>query len=262
MAYDTCMNEIYVKNDEEIVIMRKGCQILAGVMRALEKNIEVGVSGLEIDALAERLIREAGCEPAFKGYGADNGEEPFPATICFSLNEGVVHGIPTERLIRDGDVVKIDIGLRFQGYYADMARTFLIGNVSEEAKKLVEVTQKGFYKGIKMIKDGSKLYDYAHAIQQYVEGEGFSLVRNLVGHGIGAQLHEAPQIPNYVNKKMHNFIFKKGMTIAIEPMVNVGGSETQISHDGWTFETMDGSLSAHYENTLLVTGQGVEILTK
>ncbi len=251
-----------IKTEEETHLMRSGCHILAGVMQALEEKVAVGVRGIEIDALAERMICDAGCEPAFKGYGGGNGEDAFPATICFSLNEGIVHGIPSERVICDGDVVKIDIGLCYKGYYADMARTFLIGTVSEEARKLAEVTRKAFFKGIATIKNGSTLYDYAYAVQKYVEGNNFSLVKNLVGHGIGKQLHEAPQIPNYVGKEMQNFIFKEGMTVAIEPMVNVGRDETQIANDGWTFETVDGSLSAHYENTILVTAHGVEILTQ
>lgn len=251
-----------IKTEEEIQLMRAGCHILAGVMQVLEEKVIVGVSGIEIDALAERMIRDAGCEPAFKGYGGENGEDAFPATICFSLNEGIVHGIPSQRVICDGDVVKIDIGLCYKGYYADMARTFLVGRVSDEAKKLADVTRKAFFKGTATIKHGSTLYDYAHTAQKYVESEGFSLVKNLVGHGIGKQLHEAPQIPNYVGKKMQNFTFKEGMTVAIEPMVNVGREETQIANDGWTFETVDGSLSAHYENTILVTARGAEILTQ
>jgi methionyl aminopeptidase len=256
------MENDIAKTEEDLMIMRKGCSLLAGVMRALGEKIVIGVNGLEIDALAEKMIRDAGCEPAFKGYGGDDGEIPFPATICFSLNEGIVHGIPSERIIRDGDVVKIDIGLRYKGYYADMARTFLVGNVSPQAQKLADVTQKSFFKGIATIKHGSTLVDYAQAVQKYVERNGFSVVKNLVGHGIGKQLHEAPQIPNYVSKKIPNFVFKKGMTVAIEPMVNVGSSETQIASDGWAFETADGSLSAHYENTLLVTAHGVDILTQ
>ena len=254
------MNEKLIKTEEEIAIMREGCQILAGVMEELEKKIVVGVSGLEVDALAEKMIRDAGCEPAFKGYGADSGD-PFPGTVCFSVNEGIVHGIPTERIIKDGDMIKIDIGLEHKKMFADMARSFLVGNVSSEAEELVEVTRKAFNKGLATVKHGSTLEEYAQAVQEYAEGRGYHMVKNLVGHGIGYNLHEAPQIPNYVSKRMNNFTFKKGMTVALEPMVNIGTEETQIADDGWTFETADGSLSAHWENTILVTERGNEILT-
>lgn len=255
------MNEQLVKTEEEIIIMREGCHILAQVMDAIEKKIAVGVSGLDIDELAESLIRDAGCEPAFKGYGADSGD-PFPGTVCFSLNEGIVHGIPSERKVVNGDVVKIDVGLKYKGLYADMARSFLVGDVSEEAKSLVETTHKAFNKGLATIKNGSTLYEYARAVQDHAQSKGYFMVKNLVGHGIGKKLHEAPQIPNYVSKKMTDFIFATGMTVALEPMVNAKTEETQIAQDGWTFETADGSLSAHWENTVLVTDNGAEILTK
>ncbi len=255
------MTKQFIKTTEEIEIMRVGCKILAGVMNELEERVDVGVTGLEIDDLAERLIREAECEPAFKGYGAQEGN-PFPATICFSLNEEIVHGIPTDRKICDGDVVKIDIGLVYKGYYADMARSFLVGNISDEAKKLVQTTQKAFYKGLATIKDGSTLIDFASAVQTHAQGQGYKMVKNLVGHGIGKQLHEAPQIPNYVDKNTKNFVFYKDMTVALEPMVNIGTEENEIAQDGWTFITSDGSLSAHYENTILVTKNGTEILTQ
>ncbi len=255
------MTKQFIKTIEEIKIMRAGCKILAGVMDKLEKKVDVGVTGLEIDDLAEQLIREAGCKPAFKGYGAEAGI-PFPATICFSLNGEIVHGIPTERKICNGDVVKIDIGLVYKGYYADMARSFLVGNTSDEAKKLVQTTQKAFYKGLATIKDGSTLIDFASAVQAYAQGQGYKMVKNLVGHGIGKQLHEAPQIPNYVDKNTKNFVFYENMTVALEPMVNVGTEENEIAQDGWTFITSDGSLSAHYENTVLVTKNGTEILTQ
>ncbi len=255
------MNTNFIKTTEEIEIMRKGCAILAGVILELENMIDVGVTGLEIDELAEQLICGAGCEPAFKGYGAESGN-PFPGTVCFSVNDGIVHGIPSNRMIVDGDVVKIDIGLIHEGYYADMARSFLVGNVSDEAVQLVETTRKAFYKGLATIKEGSTLFDFASAVQSHAEGKGYYMVKNLVGHGIGKDLHEAPQIPNYVGKKMNNFTFHAGMTVALEPMVNIGTSENKVSDDGWTFVTSDGSLSAHWENTILVTEKGTEILTQ
>jgi methionyl aminopeptidase len=255
------MREITIKTDEEIAIMREAGQILSGVMQAIEDMVAVGVSGNAIDAMAESMIIDAGCESAFKGYGADEGE-PFPATICFSINDGIVHGIPSERVIADGDVVKIDIGLRYNGYYADMARSFLVGNVTQEARELVDITRKAFHKGLATIKHGSSLYDYAHAVEQCAQSAGFHMVKNLVGHGIGRALHEPPQIPNYTSKNMNNFTFKKGMVVALEPMVNVGTDQTSIDPDGWTFVTADGSLSAHYENTICVTEKGSDILTR
>jgi len=255
------MTKHLVKTKEEIEIMRVGCKILAGVMDELEKKTDVGVSGIEIDALAENLILKASCTPAFKGYGAEEGN-PFPATICFSLNDEIVHGIPTERKIQDGDLVKIDIGLVYNGYFADMARTFLVGNVSPEGKKLADITKKSFFKGLATIRDGSTLKDFAGAVQGCAEGAGYKMVKNLVGHGIGKELHEPPQIPNFVGKHMNDFVFYEGMTVALEPMVNIGTEENKIADDGWTFITSDGSLSAHYENTILVTKNGTEILTK
>jgi methionyl aminopeptidase len=254
------MNRKLIKTNEEIKIMREGCAILAGVMEMLGKKIDIGVTGFDIDQLAEKMIVDANCEPAFKGYGAEDGN-PFPGTVCFSVNEGIVHGIPSERIIKNGDLVKIDIGLKHEGYFADMARSFLVGDVSDEAIKLVEVTRKSFYKGLKTIKNGSTLFEYAQAVQNYAEGAGYKMVKNLVGHGIGKQLHEAPQIPNYVDKNINNFTFYTGMTVALEPMVNIGTEMTVIADDGWTFETQDGSLSAHWENTILVTEKGNEILT-
>ncbi|MEN8252489.1 MAG: type I methionyl aminopeptidase [Patescibacteria group bacterium] len=255
------MTKQLVKTQDEIEIMREGCRILAGVMDEIEKKVDVGVTGNEIDELAEKMIIDAGCEPAFKGYGAEEGN-PFPGTVCFSINEGIVHGIPTDYKIKDGDVVKIDIGLKHEGYFADMARSFLVGDVSDDAVKLVETTKKAFNKGLATIKDGSTLQEYAEAVQGYAEGKGYKMVKNLVGHGIGTQLHEVPQIPNYFNKKMKSFTFYAGMTVALEPMVNIGTEETRVADDGWTFETSDGSLSAHWENTVLVTEKGTEILTK
>ena len=255
------MTKQLIKTTKEIDIMRTGCQILANVMVAIGQKIAVGVSGNEIDSLAEDMIVQAGCEPAFKGYGADEGV-PFPGTVCFSINNGIVHGIPSDYKIADGDVVKIDIGLKYKEYYADMARSFLVGNVSDEAVRLVETTKKSFYKGLATIKNGSTLYDFSHAVESYAESKGYYMVKNLVGHGIGKKLHEPPQIPNFVNKEVYNFIFHTGMTVALEPMVNIGTEETVIADDGWTFETGDGSLSAHYENTILVTDKGTEILTR
>lgn len=254
------MMGIHIKTENELTIMRKAGKALALVMRELEKKVVIGVSTMEIDALAEKLILQAGARPAFKGYG--EGKNLFPATICASINDEVVHGIPSEKtLLKDGDVFKIDIGLEMDGFFADMARTFAVGEVSTEAKKLIEVTEKSFWKGVKNLKAGANLSEYSKTSQKIVEDAGFSVVKNLVGHGIGKNLHENPQIPNYFEKGFRDLVLQAGMTLAIEPMVNIGTHHTELGSDGWVFVTADGKLSAHYENTILITENGVEILT-
>lgn len=252
---------INIKSQSEIEKMRKAGRALALVMKKISEEIKPGISTGEIDELAEKLILESGARPAFKGYGSK--KNPFPATICASLNEGVVHGIPSRDIIlKDGDVFKIDMGLEMDGFFADMARSFAIGEVSEEAKKLIEVTEKTFWMGIKNLKDGARLGQYSKTVQQIAEDAGFSVVKNLVGHGIGKNLHEEPQVPNYFERGFRDLELKAGMTLALEPMINVGTHETVIGSDGWVFETADGKLSAHYENTVLITNNGVEVLTQ
>lgn len=252
---------IHIKSQAEIEKMRRAGKALALVMDEISKAVKVGVSTEEIDKLAEQLILNQGAVPAFKGYG--DRRNPFPATICASVNDEVVHGIPSEDVIlKDGDIFKIDIGLKLDGFFADMARTFAIGEVSEEAKKLIEVTEKTFWKGVKNLKDGANLSEYSKAVQQTAEEVGFSVVKNLVGHGIGKNLHESPQVPNYFERGYRDIVLKEGMTLALEPMINVGTHETVIGSDGWVFETADRKLSAHYENTILITRNGIEILTQ
>lgn len=252
---------IHIKNESEIAIMRQAGKKLAEVMRCLEKKIQPGISTLELDQLAEKLILELGASPAFKGYGG--GKNPFPATICASINNEVVHGIPSaQRILKEGDIFKIDMGLEFEGFCSDMARTFPIGEISIEAKKLIEVTEQVFWKGIKNLKEGVMLSEYSKNAEKTAVAGGFSVVRNLVGHGIGKHLHEDPQVPNYFEKGFRDFELKSGMTLALEPMVNAGEPRTILGGDGWVFETADGSLSAHYENTILITKNGVEILTQ
>lgn len=251
---------IHIKNAEEIEIMRRAGKALAAVMRALENEVKVGVSTKKIDELAEKLILQAGGRPAFKGYG--ESRNVFPATICASINDEVVHGIPNDdKILKNGDIFKIDIGIEIDGFYSDMARTFSIGEVSDEARKLIEITEKSFWKGIKNLKAGVMLSEYSKTSQQIVESAGFSVVKNLVGHGIGTHLHEDPQIPNYFENGFRDFELKAGMTLAIEPMVNVGTHQTELASDGWAYLTADGKLSAHYENTILITEKGVEVLT-
>lgn len=252
----------FISMERKKEAMRAGGKHLAAVMMILADMVRDGVRADEIDARAEEEILVRGCRVAFKGYG-DKDEAPFPAAICFSLNSEVVHGIPTaEKIIRDGDVVKIDIGLIFDGFYLDMARTFCVGSASPQAHKLVAVTKESLDRGIAAVHDGASLGDYARAVQAHVERNGFSVVRNLVGHGISTALHEEPHIPNYVSQNAQKIFFREGMTVALEPMVNAGGHETIIGEDGWTFSTKDGSLSAHFEDTILVTKNGAEILTR
>lgn len=251
-----------IKTTQEIKIMRENGHILAGIVSDLEKMVRAGVSGKELDDFAESQIRASGAVPSFKNYGAESGD-PFPYTICFSLNEEVVHGFPTgEKIIQDGDLVKIDIGLKKNGFHADMARTFCVGEVSQEKKDITKHIHKSLNEGLKAIKEGAKMSDYSKAVQKYAESKSYSVVRDLVGHGIGAELHESPQIPNYLEKRFHDFELKSGMTLALEPMINVGTFNVGVANDGWTYVTNDGELSAHWENTILVTKNGYEVLTK
>jgi len=251
---------IHIKTEQQLAIMREGGKHLARIMDALEQEIRPGVDTMQLDKLAEELVFGCGGKPAFKGYG--DKYNPFPATLCTSINEEVVHGIPSEQVVlMEGDILKIDVGMEYGGFFVDMARTFIVGEISEQAKKLIEVTEESFWKGVKTIKNGSLLSAYSKAVQAHVEKNGFSVVRNLVGHGIGKNLHEPPQILNYFEPRSKDIVLKAGMTLALEPMINIGRHETVLAEDGWAFMTEDGSLSAHYENTVLVKDKGVEILT-
>ncbi len=251
-----------IKTEKEINLMRASGKRLAQVMMELEKNVLPGKNTLSLDNLAEKLILSLGGKPAFKNYG--DPVNPFPATICASLNEEIVHGIPSkEKMLREGDLLKIDIGMIYKGYYSDMARTFPVGKISSEAQKIMEVVRKSFFLGIKSLKEGAWLSDYSKAVQKYVEQKGFSVVRNLTGHGIGKELHEEPSVYNFYDQKNYRDMpLKKGMTLALEPMINQGTFETILGEDGWVFVTADRKLSAHWENTILITEKGVEILTE
>ena len=221
----------------------------------MAEHLHAGMSTYEIDRIGEKMIREAGCVPNFKNY---NG---FPASICVSVNDEVVHGIPNKhRIVQEGDVVSLDAGLIYKGYHSDMARTFGVGEVTPEAEKLMTVTKQAFFEGIKYARAGNHLHDISNAIDAYVTSFGFSAVRDLVGHGIGTRLHEDPQIPNFAQKR-RGIVLKPGMTLAIEPMISAGGWEVTWLEDDWTVVTLDGSLAAHYENTILVTDGEPEILT-
>lgn len=251
---------VSIKTEKEIEKMRQAGQILKEIMQEIGKEVRPGVDTLQLDKLAEELVFARGGKPLFKGYGG--GKNPFPGTICASINDEVVHGIPgTERVLNEGDILKIDIGIEVDGYCSDMARTFPIGKISAEAQKLMDITEKSFWKGVGKMKEGSMLSEYSKAVQKTAEDAGFSVVRNLVGHGIGQKLHEDPQILNYYERSFPDLRLQAGMTLALEPMINQGDFRTVIGKDGWVFKTADGSLSAHYENTILVTKKGIEVLT-
>ncbi len=254
--------EQWVKQPGELDALRQSGRRLAQVMAAVGAAIAPGVSTWELDVVAERTIRELGGIPIFKGYPS-GGPTPFPASICTSLNHEVVHGIPrADRIIQPGDLVKIDMGLRYQGMVSDMARTFPVGEVSHGAEQLLLATQAALDAGISTLKPGSRLRDYSRAVERYVEARGFSVVRDLVGHGVGYELHEQPSIPNWSDPSLENFMFLEGMCVALEPMINAGTWKVRTGDDGWTFVTIDGALSAHFEDTIIITRDGAEIVTR
>lgn len=246
---------VSIKSKREIELMRESCRLLAIVHKAMEEAIKPGISTLDIDRLGEKMIRDLGCIPNFKNYHG------YPASICVSVNDEVVHGIPSKhRILQEGDIVSLDAGLIYKGYHSDAARTHAVGKISADAQKLIDVTKQSFFEGIKMAKAGNHLYDISNAIDAYVSQFGYGIVRDLVGHGIGTQLHEDPQIPNFAQKK-RGLRLEPGMTLAIEPMINIGRADVEWLDDDWTVVTEDGSLSAHYENTILITDGEPEILT-
>lgn len=246
---------VIIKTPSQIELMREAGRILAQVHDELEKIIEPGISTLEIDQAGEKLIRSFGCEPSFLNY---NG---YPASICVSVNEEVVHGIPSaKRILKEGDIVSLDAGVIYKGYHSDAARTHAVGKISQEAAKLIEVTKQSFFEGIKFAKAGNHLHDISNAIGKYAESFGYGVVRDLVGHGIGSHLHEDPEIPNFVQKS-RGIRLVPGMTLAVEPMINSGTYRVEWLDDDWTVVTRDGKLSAHYENTILITEDGCEILS-
>jgi len=247
---------IILKSPEELKKMRKSCQIVATVLKELKTYIKEGLTTKQIEQFVENLIIKMGGIPAFKGYRG------YPASVCISINEQVVHGIPSEKVfIKEGDLVSVDVGVLCEHFYGDAAYTYPIGKISKEAEKLLKITEEALYKGIAEAMEGKRIGDISHAIQMHVENNGFSVVRAFVGHGIGRSLHEEPQIPNFGTKGIGPML-KKGMTLAIEPMVNAGKHDVKILSDGWTAVTKDGSLSAHFEHTIAITEGEPEILTK
>ncbi len=246
---------VTIKTDKEIELMREAGRLLALVHDELEKAIRPGMTTLEIDRLGEELIRSYGCIPSFLNY------EGYPASICVSVNDEVVHGIPSkDRIIYEGDIVSLDAGLIYKGYHSDAARTWAVGEISKEAQQLIDVTRQSFFEGIKYAKPGHYLHEISAAIGKYAESFGYGVVRELVGHGIGTSLHEDPQIPNYKQRR-RGIKLQAGMTLAIEPMINMGDRDVAWLDDDWTVVTWDGSLSAHYENTVLITDGEPELLT-
>ncbi len=246
---------VTIKSEREIELMRESCKILAEVHARLGEEIKPGISTGEINALGDKLIRSYDCVPNFLNY---NG---YPASICVSVNDEVVHGIPSnDRILKEGDIVSLDAGLIYKGYHSDAARTYPVGKISEEAAQLIAVTRQSFFEGIKYAREGCHLHDISNAIDAYCSRFGYGVVRDLVGHGIGTSLHEDPQIPNF-RQWRRGVRLRAGMTLAIEPMINMGTWQVRWLDDDWTVVTQDGSLSAHYENTVLITQGEPEILT-
>ena len=246
---------IVCKSASELARMRTANALVADVLGALKAMVLTGVTTLDLDAVAESLVRDGGAEPAFKGYRG------YPATLCTSVNEEVVHGIPSKRPLKAGDIVSLDVGVLLDGFYGDSALTVPVGEISVVAAKLLSVTEQSLERAISAVRVGARVSDLGYAVQHYVEANGYSVVREFVGHGIGTKLHEEPQIPNY-GQPGQGPRLAEGMVLAIEPMVNVGSATVKILKDGWTAVTSDGNLSAHFEHTVAVTAEGAEVLTR
>ena len=244
-----------IKNDEQIALMKVAGRITAEALEVARELVRPGISTKEIDTKIRRHIEKSGATPSFLGYGG------FPGSACISINEQVIHGIPSERVIlNEGDIVKIDVGARYRGYNGDSARTFPVGKVSDEALRLISVTEKSFYEAMKVARPGNRVGDLGFAVENFVISNGFSVVRDYVGHGVGKDLHEEPEIPNF-GRAGRGVRLYPGMTLAIEPMVNAGSYDVRVLKDGWTVVTSDGKLSAHYENSILITENDPIILT-
>ena len=246
---------IKIKTEAEIALMRESGRLTKEVLDLLGREIKVGMTTEELDKIAYDFITSCGATPSFLGYSG------YPASICVSIDDEVVHGIPSnDVIIKDGQIVSVDVGVIYNGWQGDAARTFMVGNVSEEKRKLVKITEECFFKAVESLRDGTPLGDIGYHVQSHAESNGFSVVRALVGHGIGKEMHEDPSVPNY-GKKGTGIRLKKGMVIAIEPMINAGTFQVEFMPDGWTVKTKDRKPSAHYENTVAITDNGVEILT-
>ena len=246
---------VYTRSEREINMISKSCQIVADTIEMLSEYVIAGVSLIDLDNKAEEYIVSCGARPAFKGYMG------FPSTLCISIDDAVVHGLPHEGYLREGQIVGIDCGAELNGYYGDHAKTFAVGEISDEKNNLMQITKESLYKGIEQAKPGNYVGDIGHAVQSHAESYGYSVVRELVGHGIGEKLHEEPQVPNYGNPNQ-GYKLHAGMCIAIEPMINLGSKEIYTAKDGWTIFTMDGQVSAHFEHTIAIKEDGPHILSE
>ena len=252
---DVQQEVVRAKRPEELAVMRRAGKIVSELLKLMGREAKVGVSTQRLDEIAEKFIRSQGSEPAFKGYYG------YPASICASVNEEVVHGIPGQRVLKDGDIIGIDVGVKLEGYYSDAARTFAIGNVDKESRELIEATREAMMRGISQAVEGRRLSDISWAVQSWAEGAGFSVVRQYVGHGIGTNLHEEPQVPNY-GKPNQGITLVAGMALAIEPMLNVGTHDVEVLKDGWTVVTKDRKRSGHFEQTIFVGKERPEVVTE
>lgn len=245
---------VAIKSKSEIEKMKQAGKVTYGALCAVRDGIHPGVTTKELDKIAEDYIRGNGCIPSFKGYGG------FPGSVCASVNDEIIHGIPSNRVLEEGDIISIDVGACYQGYHSDACRTFPVGTISEEAQRLIDVTRQSFFEALKYAKDGYRISDISKAVQDYVEKNGFSVLRNYCGHGVGASLHEDPEVPNYVGGG-RGIRIRPGMTLAVEPMVCQGKKDYYVADNDWTVLTKDGKLSAHYENSILVTSGEPFLLT-
>jgi methionyl aminopeptidase len=252
---------IGIKSKTEIEKMHNAGLVIARIFDKVMETVRPGITTRDIDKMVEEIIVGSGGTPSFKGYKSYEGTDPYPASICASVNDEVVHGIPNSRILKDGDILSIDVGVCMDGYHADAARTYAVGEISPESRRLIDVTRESFYKGLEKVREGNRISDISAAIQKYVEANGYSVVRDLVGHGIGRDLHEPPQIPNFASGRSGPRL-AAGMTLAIEPMVNAGRYDVRIHGNKWTILTADGKWSAHYENTVAVTDGEPMILTE
>jgi methionyl aminopeptidase len=251
------------KNAAELERMRRSGLLVWKILQDLAKLVEEGVTTHDLEVAAERMIKDAGAKPAFKGYYTEAAGSKFPFVLCTSVNDEIVHGMPSaKRKLRKGDIVSIDTGVQLDGYFGDSALTVPVGEVSEQTKNLLRVTQESLEQAISQVRNGNRLFDISGAVQKHVEANGFSIVREMVGHGIGTHLHEEPQVPNYIDRKNENPRLREGMVLAIEPMVNAGGPDMKTKADRWTAVTKDGSNSAHFEHTVAVTSNGPWVLTR
>ncbi len=248
------MSAIVIKSPREIELMRQAGKITAAARSLAREMVTPGITTAQIDREVRHFIEKSGAVPTFLGYGG------FPASVCLSINDEVIHGIPGHRVIHEGDIVSVDVGATYKGFVGDCAGTYVAGQASDEAKRLIQVTRQSFFEGMKFARAGCRVGDISHAIQEYVERNGFSVVREYVGHGVGAVMHEAPEVPNFGEPGRGPRLLR-GMTIAVEPMVNAGTWEVRVMKDGWTVKTLDGKLSAHYENSIAITDGEPEILT-